>query len=100
MGERLRLLRLEVRPHRFHGGFSRRGKKLRHPGLRALPRTMATHWGAWSPEERRGKDREEAPRTKVLPPEEVAAFIAWLCAAPPEFVLTEGIITPVDESLP
>ena len=72
-------------------------------GIRACvlyPGAMATHWGAWSPQERRGEDREEAPPTKVLPPEEVAAFIAWLCAAPPEFVLTEGIITPIEESLP
>ncbi len=75
----------------------------RHYGIRACvlyPGAMATHWGAWSPEERSGKDREETPRTKALPPEEVAAFIAWLCAAPPEFVLTEGIITPIEESLP
>ncbi len=61
---------------------------------------MATRWGAWSPEERRGEDREEAAPTKVLPPEEVAAFIAWLCATPPEFVLTEGIITPIEGGLP
>jgi NAD(P)-dependent dehydrogenase (short-subunit alcohol dehydrogenase family) len=72
-------------------------------GIRACvlyPGAMATQWGAWSPEERREEDREEEPPTKVLPPEEVAAFIAWLCAAPPEFVLTEGIITPIEEGLP
>ena len=75
----------------------------RQYGIRACvlyPGAMATNWGAWSPEERRGNDREEAPPTQVLPPEEVAAFVAWLCAAPPEFVLTEGIITPIGEGLP
>jgi NAD(P)-dependent dehydrogenase (short-subunit alcohol dehydrogenase family) len=74
----------------------------RHYGIRACvlyPGAMATNWGAWSPEERRGEDGEEAPPTEVLPPEEVASFIAWLCAAPQEFVLTEGIITPISESL-
>lgn len=75
----------------------------RRYGIRACvlyPGAMATHWGAWSPEERKGEDREEAPPTEALPPEEVASFIAWLCAAPPEFVLTEGIITPIEEGLP
>ena len=72
-------------------------------GIRACvlyPGAMATNWGAWSPEERRESEQEEAPPSQVLPPEGVAAFIAWLAAAPPEFVLTEGIITPIGEGLP
>ena len=75
----------------------------RHYGIRACvlyPGAMATNWGAWSQEERRRNGREEAPPTEVLPPKEVASFIAWLCAAPLEFVLTKGIITPIGESLP
>lgn len=72
-------------------------------GIRAVvlyPGAMATSWGAWSPEERREMEREDAPPAQVLPPGEVAAFIAWLAASPPEFVLTEGIITPIEEGLP
>lgn len=72
-------------------------------GIRAVvlyPGAMATSWGAWSPEERRESEREEASPAQALPPGEVAAFIVWLAAAPPEFVLTEAIITPIEESLP
>jgi NAD(P)-dependent dehydrogenase (short-subunit alcohol dehydrogenase family) len=72
-------------------------------GIRACilyPGAMATNWGAWSPEERRESKQEEAPSTQVLPPGEVAALIVWLATAPPEFVLTEGIITPLEEGLP
>ena len=41
-------------------------------GIRACvlyPGAMATHWGAWSPEERGEKDREEASPAKAPPPE-------------------------------
>src|SRR5919205_96639 len=72
-------------------------------GIRAIvlyPGAMATNWGAWSPEERRESKQEEAPSTQMLPPGEVAALIVWLAAAPPEFVLTEGIILPIEEGVP
>jgi 3-oxoacyl-[acyl-carrier protein] reductase len=75
----------------------------REHGIRACvlyPGAMATHWGAFSPEERRESEREEAPPTRVLPPDEVADLIAWLAAAPREFVLTEGIVLPIEEGLP
>ena len=71
-------------------------------GIRACilyPGAMATNWGAWSPEERRESKQEEAPSTQMLPPGEVAALIVCLATAPPEFVLTEGIITPLEEGL-
>ena len=61
---------------------------------------MATNWGAWSPEERRGSEVEKTSRTEVLPPSRVADFIAWFAASPPEFVLTEAIIIPIGEGLP
>jgi NADP-dependent 3-hydroxy acid dehydrogenase YdfG len=62
---------------------------------------MATHWGAFSPEERRASESEEVPPpTRVLPPERVADLIVWLAASPPEFVLTEGIVLPLEEGLP
>ena len=74
----------------------------REHGIRAVilyPGAMATNWGTWSPEER-GDGETEAPPTEVLPPERVADFIAWFAASPPEFVLTEGIITPIKEGMP
>jgi NAD(P)-dependent dehydrogenase (short-subunit alcohol dehydrogenase family) len=72
-------------------------------GIRAIvlyPGAMATNWGAFSPEERQEGDPNETPPTKVLPPERVADLIAWLAASPPEFVLTEGIVVPIEEGLP
>ncbi len=72
-------------------------------GIRACiiyPGAMATNWGSWSPEDRQGTSSQEPPPSRALPPSEVAALIAWLAAAPPEFVLTEGIITPIEEGLP
>jgi NAD(P)-dependent dehydrogenase (short-subunit alcohol dehydrogenase family) len=75
----------------------------REHGIRAVvvyPGAMATNWGAFSPDERRQNEPNEAPATQVLRPERVADFIAWFVASPPEFVLTEGIILPIEEGLP
>ncbi len=72
-------------------------------GIRAIvlyPGAMNTNWGAFSPEERRRSEPNEAPATQVLAPERVADFIAWFVASPPEFVLTEGIVLPIEEGLP
>ena len=72
-------------------------------GIRAIilyPGAMATNWGAFSPEERKGGGPNEAPPTRVLAPERVADLIVWLAASPPEFVLTEGIVLPIEEGLP
>src|SRR5919205_4187276 len=72
-------------------------------GIRAIvvyPGAMATNWGAFSPEERQQSEPKEAPATQVLAPERVAEFIAWFVASPPEFVLTEGIILPIEEGVP
>src|SRR5919107_1312031 len=72
-------------------------------GIRAIvlyPGAMATNWGAFSPEERRKSAPKEAPRTRMLAPERVAELIAWLVASPPEFVLTEGVVLPIEEGLP
>ena len=75
----------------------------RQHGIRAVvlyPGAMATNWGAFSPEERQESGPNEAPPTQVLQPERVADFIVWFVASPPEFVLTEGIILPIEETLP
>lgn len=72
-------------------------------GIRAIvlyPGAMATNWGAFSPEERQGSELNEAPPTRVLQPERVADLLVWLAASPPEFVLTEGIVLPIEERLP
>lgn len=76
----------------------------REHGIRACiiyPGAMATNWGAWTPEDRHGDSEEGAvSESQALPPSQVADFIVWLAAAPPGFVLTEGIIVPVEESMP
>src|ERR687898_3526880 len=72
-------------------------------GIRAIvlyPGAMATNWGAFSPEERQQSEPNEAPATQVLRPERVASFISWFVASPPEFVLTEGVVLPIEEGLP
>jgi NAD(P)-dependent dehydrogenase (short-subunit alcohol dehydrogenase family) len=73
-------------------------------GIRAIvlyPGAMATNWGAFTPKERQeeGEPKEASP-TRVLAPERVADLIAWLAASPPEFVLTEGLVLPIEEGLP
>jgi NAD(P)-dependent dehydrogenase (short-subunit alcohol dehydrogenase family) len=70
-------------------------------GIRAcvlFPGGMATHWGIWSSAEREPQDATPPPSREALPPTHVAALIAWLAAAPPELVLNEAIVTPLDES--
>lgn len=69
-------------------------------GIRACvvyPGGMATSWGTWASEERRVEQRESPPATKALPPEEVAALLVWIAAAPPELVLNEAIVSPLEE---
>lgn len=60
------------------------------------PGGMATSWGIWSPEGRFAR-RHEAPPTRALPPEDVANLIVWIAAAPPEVVVNEAVVTPLEE---
>src|SRR5215204_349287 len=76
------------------------GKAHRIRAIVLYPGAMATNWGAFTPEERQEGESNEASPTRVLPPERVAELIAWLAASPPEFVLTEGIVLPIEEGLP
>ena len=72
-------------------------------GIRAVvlyPGAMATNWGAFSPEERVEGETNGVPPTQALRPERVADLIAWLAASPSDFVLTEGIVLPIEEGLP
>ena len=69
-------------------------------GIRACviyPGAMATHWGAWSSTQRVASGPEPPPVTKALPPAEVASLIVWIATAPPELVLNEAIISPLEE---
>ena len=77
--------------------------KGREHGIRAhrtLPWRDGHELGGFLPEERRLNEPNEGPATRVLRPERVADFIAWFVASPPEFVLTEGIVLPIEEGLP
>jgi NADP-dependent 3-hydroxy acid dehydrogenase YdfG len=68
-------------------------------GVRACvvyPGAMATRWGTWSTDERGAEPKAGNPRD-ALPPETVADLIAWIAAAPPELVLNETIVSPLDE---
>jgi NAD(P)-dependent dehydrogenase (short-subunit alcohol dehydrogenase family) len=63
------------------------------------PGAMATHWGAWSPEERHatgGPEDAEDP-SAALPPSQVADLLVWIAAAPAGLVLNESIVTPLHE---
>lgn len=69
-------------------------------GIRATvlyPGGMATSWGAWTPAERNAAEREPAPPRKALPPDEVADLIVWIASAPPELVLNETVVSPLEE---
>lgn len=67
-------------------------------GIRAsvvFPGAMDSNWGVWSPQ-----DRGSAPPTVpegALAPERVAELLVWMAAAPPEVVLNEVTVTPLQE---
>jgi NADP-dependent 3-hydroxy acid dehydrogenase YdfG len=75
------------------------GAEVRPHGVRACviyPGAMATHWGAWSADERAAQRRVSDPR-EALPPENIAALIAWIATAPRELVLDDVLVTPLHE---
>jgi len=41
---------------------------------------------------------EPPPVTKALPPAEVASLVVWIATAPPELVLNEAIISPLESA--
>ena len=59
------------------------------------PGAMDTSWGVWSPEDR-GTAQPTVP-SQALPPQRVADLIVWMAAAPPDLVLNEVTVTPLDE---
>ncbi len=73
----------------------------REYGIRAcllFPGGMATSWGVWSPEERHARTVRPLPPSDALPPREVAELVVWLASAPPELVLSEAVVTPLQET--
>ncbi len=62
------------------------------------PGGMATPWGRWSSEERQGNPEEPRSLLTALPPAEVASLIVWIASAPPELVLNEVIVSPLNEA--
>ena len=72
----------------------------RADGIRACvlyPGAMATSWGVWSPAERERTQGERPPARWALPPQEVAALIVWLAAAPATLVVNEAVVSPLEE---
>ncbi|HEV8279232.1 MAG TPA: SDR family oxidoreductase [Streptosporangiaceae bacterium] len=59
------------------------------------PGAMATHWGTWNPADR--GQPSPAGAEDALPPEDVAAYIAWLVCAPAHLIVTEAVVTPIRE---
>jgi NAD(P)-dependent dehydrogenase (short-subunit alcohol dehydrogenase family) len=69
-------------------------------GIRACvlyPGAMATSWGVWSPAARERARATRPTARKALLPQEVAALIVWLAAAPAELVLNEAVVSPLEE---
>jgi NAD(P)-dependent dehydrogenase (short-subunit alcohol dehydrogenase family) len=75
-------LAAEGRPHRIRAAV-------------VYPGAMDTSLGLWDPAARRAST-PTAP-DEALPPEQVAELIVWMAAAPPDLVLNEVTVTPLDE---
>ena len=67
-------------------------------GIRACviyPGAMDSNWGVWSPQDR-GSATPTVPED-ALAPERVADLLVWMASAPPEVVLNEVTVTPLQE---
>ena len=98
VGQRERLLCLEVRVDRLDAIPTAEGKPHDIRASIIYPGGMATDWGKWSAAERAGASQEPQPPTKALPPDEVAALILWMVTAPAELVLNEAVVSPLEEA--
>ncbi|CAM3822306.1 SDR family oxidoreductase [Deinococcus saxicola] len=69
-------------------------------GIRACvvyPGGMATSWGTFDAHARADQKPPAASPTDALAPKRVADLLVWMCAAPPELVLNEVVVTPLNE---
>ena len=67
-------------------------------GIRAcvvFPGAMDSNWGVWSPQDR-GSTTPTVPED-ALPPQRVAELLVWMESAPPDVVLNEVTVTPLQE---
>ena len=67
-------------------------------GIRAcvvFPGAMDSNWGVWSPQDR-GSQAPTVPED-ALAPERVADLLVWMATAPPDVVLNEVTVTPLQE---
>jgi NAD(P)-dependent dehydrogenase (short-subunit alcohol dehydrogenase family) len=74
--------------------------EVRSHGVRACvvyPGAMATHWGTFASDERDQGDGIDGRPEDRLPPDTVASYIAWLVTAPPELIVNESTVTPLNE---
>ncbi|CAA9468347.1 MAG: 3-oxoacyl-[acyl-carrier protein] reductase [uncultured Solirubrobacteraceae bacterium] len=72
----------------------------REHGVRACvlyPGAMATNWGTWSAEDRDADPAASTSPQEALAPETVAELIAFIATAPPELVLNEVVVSPLQE---
>ena len=79
----------------FTQALAAEGKPHRIRACVLYPGAMDTSWGAWTPEDR-GTASATAP-PDALPPQQVADLIVWIAAAPPDLVLNEVTVTPLNE---
>ena len=73
------------------------GKPHRIRATLLYPGAMDTHWGAWTPENRKPADGD-TPTAESMPPEHVAQLITWIAVSPPDLVLNEVTVTPLLEA--
>ena len=79
----------------FTQALAAEGKPHRIRACVLYPGAMDTSWGIWKPEDR-GTAQSTVP-AEALPPQQVADLIAWIATAPPDLVLNEVTITPLQE---
>ena len=79
----------------FTQALAAEGKPHRIRACVLYPGAMDTSWGVWTPEER-GSVSPTVP-ADALPPRQVADLIVWIATAPPDLVLNEVTVTPLEE---
>lgn len=92
MGQRRRLLFIQIALTGLTQSLAAEGKASRIRAILLYPGAMNTEWGAWTPEERNQRAPDES-----LAPIHVAGLITWIVQSPLEMVLNEVTVTPLLE---